>query len=224
MNILLFLFIALGSVSSFASQPSSKAKDSHAHSDESDHDHDEESTEHKDDEKHAHSEDEESHDHKSGSADAHKDEHAHEADEGDKHEDEHAHGEGEHAEEGEGGHEEENSAIGPGKGITEKSENGFKLSEKAMKNFNITTVAVASGNMEFARSALVEIKDKKFVYRIRNGWIKKIPVRVLSKTKSKVILEISESQSTDLIITGGNGFVRTAEIITEEGVSHGHSH
>ncbi len=222
MNALIFLFIVFGYTSSFASTATSKA-DSHNH--------DEESTEHKEDKEHDHSDSEDHHAHDSKTSqvdkneapphDDHGDEHAHE--EGEK--DEHAHGKEEKDEHGhEEGGEEENSAIGPGKGITEKSENGFKLSEKAIKNFDIKTMVATSNTIELVRSALVEVRDQKYVYRMRDGWIKKVQVRVLSKEKSKVVLEISDVRSTDLIITGGAGFVRTAEIITEEGVSHGHSH
>ena len=198
-----FLALVFLSFGIFLVQP-----DSRAHAEESGHKH-EESEDSVDSHDHAHEEEVSEKSHNDG---------------GDEHKEEHGHGHGDEDKESEeNGHEEENSAIGPGKGITEKTENGFKLSEKAIQNFNIKTSPISSKTLEVDRTSLVEIKDQKFIYRIRDGWIKKVSVRVVSKTKLKLVLELSEFNPTDLIITSGNGFVRTAEIITEEGMA-GHSH
>lgn len=117
-----------------------------------------------------------------------------------------------------------NSAVGPDKGIIEKGENGFKLSPEAIKSFELKTQNISSGKLELPSASLVEIKDGKFVYRIRDGWIQRIPVKVIRKSKEKVSLELSQFKLGDQLIMGGTGFVRISELVVEEGIAHGHSH
>ena len=78
--------------------------------------------------------------------------------------------------------------------------------------------------MEINQKTLVEIKNDKAIYRVRNSWIKRVPVKVLKKNGDKILIEISNFQSGDLLVTSGVGFVRTAELVAEEGAATGHSH
>lgn len=179
-------------LSRVSAQPAKDAKtksDGHDHGSEDGHDEDEDS--------------EDGHDHKDG--ESHEEEgdghdHGEEGEEG------HAHGEGEKEEHGE----EEGGVIGPDKGITAKSKNGFTLSKEAWASFDLKTQTMDSG-ASVPKAAVVHIKDGKFYYRIRDGWIKRVPLN-------------SKLQKGDMVITTGTGFVRTAELVVEEGVSHGHSH
>ncbi len=171
-----------------------------------------ESSPHAHDDKHDHSEDTP----QEPDAKKHEDDHSeHE----DNHDDEHKDDHDDHAEESE-----ENSAIGPDKGILEKGDLGFKLSPEAISNFKVTLQKVESTRFEMNRSGLIEIKDNKYVYVSRDGWIRKIPVSVISKTPNTLVLFGTDIKSGDSIIVTGGGFVRTAEIISEEGMAHGHSH
>lgn len=164
------------------------------------HDHAGEKEEAHGEKEHAHSEGEK-HEEKEGESHAHK--------EGEEKGEGHAHGEGE--EEGEHGEEgEEGGVIGPDKGITAKGPNGFTLSKEAWASFEIKIQEVDASSV-MPKAALVQIKDGKFYYRIRKGWIKRVPYT-------------SKFQQGDQVIVGGTGFVRTAELVVEEGVSHGHSH
>lgn len=180
---------------------------------------------------HNHNDDGKAHEEKS--KDHEKEEHAHAEEEteehkGESHQEHNEHdNHGDHDEKDEpGGHEEEegSSAVGPDKGILEKSENGFKLSPEAIQAFELKMQNASNNRLEFPRVTLVEIKDDKFVYRIRDSWIKKVSVKVIKKNKDTVILELSQFQKGDKIIVGGTGFVRVSELVAEEGVSHGHSH
>ena len=144
----------------------------------------------------------------------------HENGEDGEHDDHEAHGDGKEEE----GHEEASSAVGPGKGITEKSKEGMKLSPQALKVMEIQTGPISGKSMEINQKALVEIKNEKAIYRVRNSWIKRVPVKVLKKYGDKVLIEISNFQSGDLLVTSGVGFVRTAELVAEEGAASGHSH
>lgn len=132
---------------------------------------------------------------------------------------------GDHEHEKAEGHEEEGgSAVGPDKGILEKGENGFRLSPEAIESFELKMQNFSKNTLDLPRTSLVEIKDDKFVYRIRDGWIKKVSVKVIKKNKETAILELSQFKIGDQIIISGTGFVRVSELVAEEGVSHGHSH
>jgi len=170
---------------------------------------------HEDD--HAHDQEKDTHadeDHEHDKKDSHVDEengdgHGHE--DGEKHEgDEHA--------------EEENSGVGPDKGIIAKGPEGFQLSPEATKLFAFKTAKVESKTMSIPRSALIQVKDEKFIYRIKDGWIKRLGIKVLKKDKSTIVVELKEFSPLDSIIISGTGFIRTTEIVVEEGVSEGHSH
>lgn len=179
---------------------------------------------HKADEKESHSavKDEHGHadeEHTEEDGEAHADHDDHKKD--DEHaadKDEHGHGD-EHTEE-----EEENSVAGPDKGILEKGEKGFKLSPEATKTFELKTENIKSKTIDISKKSLVEIKNDKFIYRIRDGWIKKIAVKVLRKDKTQATVDLSQFKDGDQIITNGVGYVRTAELVVEEGVTSGHSH
>ena len=181
-------------------------KDEHGH----EHDTKDSGVKHSEEENHADHEDEESHD-------EHGAEHGEDHDE---HHDEKSNKSQAHDKE----EDESSSAIGPDKGILEKSKEGFKLSPEAIKTFELKTEVIKTKTIEIIRHALLEIKNEKFIYRIRDGWIKKVSVSVLNKNIQKVTVDISQFKDGDLIITNGVGFVRTAELVVEEGVSHGHSH
>ncbi len=171
------------------------------------------------------------HDHEESSEeekDSH-DDHSDDEKKGEQKEDEHGHadeGEG-HADEGEGHgdeEEEESSAVGPNKGITEKSKEGIKLSASAWKLMGVETSKISSKVIEISYEALVEIKNEKSIYRIRNSWIKKAPIKVLKKNGDKLLIEIIDFREGDLLVISGVGFIRTAEIVAEQGAASGHSH
>jgi len=119
---------------------------------------------------------------------------------------------------------EENSAVGPEKGIIEKSSLGFKLSPEAVQTFELKMIEVKSKTLEIPSSALVLIKDTKTVFRIRDQWILRVPVRIISKNSASLQVETLDYNSKDQIVIQGTGFLRASEVITEEAVSHGHSH
>ncbi len=198
--------------------PASAQKDEHGHEHKENESHAKNTKEkHTDEEEHSDHEGEEDHEHKEGE-ESHAD---HE--EGEEHDD-HGEEEGEGHAHGEEAEEEGSSVVGPDKGILEKGKDGFKLAPEAMKTFELKTENIRSKVTEIIRPALVEIKNDKFIYRLRDGWIKKVPVKVLRKDNAKITVDISQFKDGDQIIINGVGFVRTAELVAEEGVAHGHSH
>ncbi|MGE3262651.1 MAG: hypothetical protein AB7K68_12795 [Bacteriovoracia bacterium] len=147
----------------------------------------------------------------------HKKSESHEA-EADGH-DEHADGE-EHEK---GGHEEEGgAAIGPDKGITEKGKLGFRLAPEAIQSFELKFQDITSAEATIDSSSLVKVKEAKSLFRQRDGWFKRIPADVISRKGSTLFIRSTQLQAGDKIVTGGVAFLRTAEIIGEEGASHSH--
>lgn len=121
-------------------------------------------------------------------------------------------------------HEEGSPLVGPEKGIIAKSDRGFKLAPEAVQTFKIQTAAAPTKVLKVPSPALVKIKNGRFLYLVRDGWFARVPVKVLKKDKHSITVEIPQLHSGDAYVTEGVGFVRTTEILTGEGASHGHSH
>lgn len=120
-------------------------------------------------------------------------------------------------------HAESNIGVGPEKGVVEKNEHdGFKLSPEAIKTIGFKTQKYQVGPMVFPASIIVHMKDHQFIFRLREGWLKRIEFQTLKKEQGKVWLQSSDLKSNDEIIISEVGFLRTAEIFTEEGAEHSH--
>ena len=141
-------------------------------------------------------------------------------------EEEHKHDEKEEAEHGHGEAEEEGegSVVGPEKGITEKGPLGFKLSTEAQKTFSFKTASVAGPTLTIPKGGMVQIKMEKSVFRIRQGWFKRVPVEVIQKKSDSYLIRSSELTADDQVVISEAGFFRMAEVAAEGGASHGHSH
>lgn len=192
-------------------------KTKHSEEDEHDHDHPEE----KDGHSHSAEEkpDEHAHDDHAG-----KEEDKHEGH--DDHKEEHAHAKGDDHDKEEGhGHEEGSSQVGSEKGVLEASEaNGFKLSPEAIKNFELKYVLVEKASIKLPTEAILHAKEEKNIYRLRDGFIKRVDFKVISKSRAEYIIESKELKSGDQILIKGLGFVRMAEIAAFGGAPEGHSH
>ena len=168
---------------------SGRASDNHANEGDS-HQHGEEKSSKDKEEEHKHAEGE-----------SHKEDDDHSEEDGHKHSENE-----EHEEEAEGG-----QLVGPEKGVIERGPLGFKLSPEAQKNFEIEITTFNSTlNSKSSPPWLVKIKDGKYAYRTKDGWIKKV--------------EIGQLKSGDQVISKGTGYIRGAELVLEQGASHGHSH
>lgn len=149
-------------------------------------------------------------------------EHAHVK--GEEHDDEESGDHGDHKDSGD--HEEENSKIGPDKGILEShEESGFKLSPEALKNFEIKTQKLSSqGPWELPLSARLLSQEEINLFRVREGFFKRIDFSLLSKTQSVMKITSSELKEGDEVVVNGIGFLRIAEITAFGGAPEGHSH
>jgi len=123
----------------------------------------------------------------------------------------------------EGEHEESSANVGPEKGILEKSEKeGFKLAEEASKTMAIKTMDVHLQQIEIPITALVRIRDEMYIFRLRDGWYKRIEFKVIQKGTDKLTLTSNDLSTGDKVVTEGLGFLRTSEIYSEEGATHSH--
>lgn len=171
---------------------------------------------HDDDHKHDESKDKK----KSGSTDDHdetEEGHVH-AKGHDDEEKEHAHNDGE--EEGE----EASPAVGPNRGITSITSDGFTLAPEAAGSFEVRTVDFTGGSLALPKDSIVHVKDDVSVFRLRGELYKRVPVRVVKKGDKESVIESSELKSSDKVVSKGAAFLRVAEIAATGGVSHGHSH
>lgn len=137
------------------------------------------------------------------------------------------HDDHDHDAEKEGAHEEEeNSSVGPEKGITVVSESdGFKLSVEAVKNFDLRTVRLQKSEpWSVPRSAVLYSGEEVNVYRLRNGFYKRIDFVVLSKDSKEMKIKSPDLKENDEIVVEGVAFLRSAEIVATGGAPEGHSH
>lgn len=161
-------------------------------------------------------------DHKKENHDEHgKDEHA-DHDEGE--EDKHADGEKGHKDHDEEEEEEASSSVGLDKGIIAKSENGIQLAPDAMSTFDLRTIDFTGSPFRLLKSAIVDIKDEKSVFRLRDGWYKRVHFKTVRSDSDNVFIESSSLKAGDKIVIQSTGFLRMAEVAAEGGAAHGHSH
>lgn len=106
----------------------------------------------------------------------------------------------------------------------EPNTNGFKLNEKSTKKFGIQTLAVKEGTIEIPRDAIFKGLNEVNVYRLRDGFYKRIDFKTLETKKDALKISSSDLKMGDQIVTAGVGFLRIAEIAASGGISDSHSH
>lgn len=91
-------------------------------------------------------------------------------------------------------------------------EDGFKLSDKAIKNLGVTFKGInGAGPWMIPKSSLVRIKHSTGVYRKWDGWITMVLVTVLSQTSETVTIKSVDLQDEDQIAVTGVPFLRMTE-------------
>lgn len=158
-----------------------------------------------------------------------KDDHDHEEESGQPHSEKET---GDHEKEGKGhghkneeGEHEESTQVGPDKGVLEANEEaGFKLSPEATKNFKLKFQTYNGGQISLSLDSILQTTEEKNIYRVRNGFIKRIDISVVLKTKTELTFTSSALQAGDQIVVSGLGFLRMAELAAFGGAPEGHSH
>lgn len=134
-----------------------------------------------------------------------------------------------HSNEDSHNHEEEEAEggnVGPEKGIVEASErSGFKLSPEALKNFELKLKKLSGdGPWSVPNSVIVHSGEEVNVFRLRNGFFKRIDFHIIKKSESEITIDSGDLREGDELVISGLGFLRIAELAAFGGVAHGHSH
>jgi len=164
---------------------------------------------------------------KSTAKSSQEDDHSKEGEHKDEKEEAHGDEHGEHKEGEEHGEEsEENAQVGKDKGILEANkEKGFKLSPEAEKNFSVIKVKVVSAiSIEIPKSAVVTSAMEVNLYRLRDGFYKRIDFKIKSTNSTSMTISSDELTANDEIATTGLGFLRISELAAFDGAPAGHSH
>ncbi len=104
--------------------------------------------------------------------------------------------------------------IGPGKAVLAVSEkDGLRLSDAAIRRLGLAFQEAKRGEVQdLPAESLVSSRDEVAIYRLRGGWIRRVEVRVVSRSKSRARVRTKELAAGDRIVIAGAGFVRTAEL------------
>ena len=115
--------------------------------------------------------------------------------------------------------EEGGTKIGVDKAVLEKSELGFRLSAEASKTLALVSEAF-SGSIPC--QSLLQVKGEKFIFTLNDGWFKKLPVSLISKSNEKCIVRATLMKAGDRIVTSGMSYLRLTEISLSESAEHSH--
>ncbi|WP_413580696.1 hypothetical protein [Bdellovibrio sp. HCB288] len=107
----------------------------------------------------------------------------------------------------------EATRIGPGKAIEHfDAEQGFKLSQKAMKSLGVSFKPLTGkGPWSVPKSSIVQIKQSHAVYRRYDGWISMVLVKVISDGKDSVLIKSEDLEAEDEIAVKGVPFLRMTD-------------
>lgn len=102
--------------------------------------------------------------------------------------------------------------IGPGKAVTSASEKeGFKLSEKAKWNLNLSVESVAGQTVTVPKKSLVSFLDFLAVYRLRDGWYRSIEVEPTIEG-DYATFSSKEFRAGDQVVVENSGLLRVVEL------------
>lgn len=106
----------------------------------------------------------------------------------------------------------------------EHGSDGFKLTAKAIKNFELTYVDYKAPGTIVSSKAIFRSLSEVNIYRERAGLYKRIDFKTLEKNKDTWKVSSPDLMTGDQIVVSGIGFLRIAEIAASGGLSDSHSH
>ncbi|MAV91138.1 MAG: hypothetical protein CL676_06925 [Bdellovibrionaceae bacterium] len=106
----------------------------------------------------------------------------------------------------------EKGRIGSGKAVTLSNEKeGFKLSEKAIRNLGISVKVVEGPVVTIPKTSLVRYLDFVAVYRLRDGWYRSVEVEPYFEGKNATF-KSKEFKAGDQIVVRNSGLLRVVEL------------
>ncbi len=104
----------------------------------------------------------------------------------------------------------------PPQAVLESSpEKGFRLSETAQKTLEVETQPTGAVRLDLPDAAVVRSEDRIGIYRLRGGWFKLVPARIVGKSGGRTIAVSSELTKGDRVVVKGAGLLRVAEMAIE---------
>lgn len=169
----------------------------------------------------------EDHDHKEEEkSDTHKEQDDHDHDS--KKTDEHSHKDGEKhdddekEEHGQGEEEESVGGVGKNNAVTAADEHeGIQVSAKAQKAIGLQSESYQNGSVPI--TALVRHQNQISVYRLRDGWYKRVPVQIEKIENGQAFIQTDELSQGDFVVVQSVALLRVAELDAFSG-EVGHSH
>ena len=102
--------------------------------------------------------------------------------------------------------------IGPGKAVAAASDKeGFKLSEKAITNLNISLKEVNSTDITVPKDSVISFMDFYSVYRLRNGWYRAIEIEPTFEG-DKATFTSNQFRAGDKIVIENSSLLRVVEL------------
>ena len=167
----------------------------------------------------------EGHDHsKHDEGDSHEGHDHSKHDEGDSHEG-HDHSKHDEVDSHEGHDHGAAKAIGENKAITHVDDKkGFKLSKEAATTIKLSLQNINDKTFLAKKSALVISKEKKGIYRFREGYFKFVEAKILKELSDDYRVKIDSVEFGDQIVNNGVALLRVADIYSTDTSEYGHSH
>ncbi|RZF21715.1 hypothetical protein DAY19_08480 [Halobacteriovorax vibrionivorans] len=102
--------------------------------------------------------------------------------------------------------------IGPGKAVIAANEKeGFKLSEKAKNNLNITVKEVNSAIVTVPKKSIISFLDFYSAYRLRDGWYRAVEIEP-NFEGDKAIFSSNQFKVGDKVVIENSGLLRVVEL------------
>ena len=101
------------------------------------------------------------------------------------------------------------------KAVPETSKtDGFRLSEKAIRTIGLIAKPIESApEFTIPEKALVHSLDLLAIYRLRGGWYKLVPIEVVRKKGSELVVRSQEIKpGSDRVVTNGIELLRATEM------------
>jgi hypothetical protein len=153
--------------------------------------------------------------------DSHK-EHGSEKDDEHEHKDGKKHEDDEKDEHGHGEEEESIGGVGKGNAVTAADEHeGIQLSVKSQNAIGLKSESYQNGCVPV--TALVRHQNEVSVYRLRNGWYKRVSVKVEKIENGQAVIQTDELSQGDFVVVQSVALLRVAELDAFSG-EVGHSH
>lgn len=115
--------------------------------------------------------------------------------------------------------------TGANKAVLEAdAERGLKLSEKAVRRLGVQTARLAgTGPFRVSAKALVHTKEEVGIYRLREGWYKRVDIEVRGTEHGSAVVSAKDLKAGDLVVVAGAPLLRVAELdVLAEEADHAH--